>query len=219
LAVGYAYFIGFLLLDLQRFNGLNKKIFWSRRMNLNTRPVAIAAVFMLAAALLTAGPASADKADFEIGLQAGPYIPLMSHPDADKFKVLPAMAFGLRGAYDITDQAAFGMGFLHANNRADVGGGNEIGIVFDEVTAEGSWAATTGILRPVFLGGLSYQSIHAGDPVKGENAFGLHAGLGLVGVIMPQFHIGLAARYHYYFPEEFETDNVLSLMADVSFLF
>ena len=187
-------------------------------MNLRTCSSRLLALFVFATIIMAAN-AAADEGDIEAGINAGAYVPLLSYSQTEKFHASPEFGYGILFGYDLTDQFAFEFNYLHAAGKADIGEGRSVGLVINELMAGASWSILTGPVRPRFLGGLDGQLLHAERPVRSDNSFGFHFGLGLTGVLKPYLHVGITARYHYLFSNRFETDNAFSVLATASFLF
>jgi len=175
--------------------------------------------FVLFVTVFLSLPALADGGRVVAGIDVGGYVPRLSHPDVEDFDIAPGPAYGGRLGYGFTNRATFELGFLRSQTRAKVGGGQDIDVAFNEVATEATWSILTGPIRPQLLGAVCYQMIQADDPVADDGGFGLRFGLGFSGVLTSYLHAGLAVRYHLLFPEEFETDNVLSVLAKLDFLY
>ncbi|MCZ7583384.1 MAG: hypothetical protein M5R36_08670 [Deltaproteobacteria bacterium] len=179
--------------------------------------IAFGILLALTAAVWPAGAARADGGEIIAGVEAGGIFPRLFHPEIEPFDVHGGTAYGGHLGYGVSDQATLELGFLRAETTADVTNGESIDIAFNEVLTTFAWAISTGTIRPQLLGGLSYQMIRVDDPADDEDAFGFHFGLGLVGVVTPFLHSAFIARFHQYFPEEFDTDTAVTMLMRLEF--
>lgn len=172
-------------------------------------------LFVAAACLLVtlaAGAARADGGKIVAGADAGLVKMLVSQKDTDEIDVDAGLGYGARIGYGLSDFLTFEFGFTRAQTEAQIGTGKRVAVTSDEAIFGVNWSVTNTTWRPEILTGITYHMARFDAPVEDENSFGLTAGLGLMGVIAPYLHAGLRGRYHYQFPEDLETVNLMTLM-------
>ncbi|MCC6159802.1 MAG: outer membrane beta-barrel protein [Deltaproteobacteria bacterium] len=174
---------------------------------------------MIAALAAAPGAARADGGKVVAGADAGLVKMLASQKDTDEIDVDAGLGYGVRIGYGLSDFLTFEFGFMRAQTEAQIGTEKRVAVTSDEAIFGVNWSVTNATWRPQILTGLTYHMARFDAPVEDENSFGLTAGLGLMGVIAPYLHAGLRGRYHYQFPEDLETVNLMTLMMAVDVWF
>ncbi|MCB1152315.1 outer membrane beta-barrel protein [bacterium] len=180
--------------------------------------IAVAAI----PALFAASPAFAEEGLFSVGAHIGPMFPILYHPDVDEVGVEPAIGYGLHAGYGISARATAAIEYVHGDTSADVDqddGTESVDVGLDLLLAEIAWEPSDATIRPVFLGGVDWLAIRADKPLEGESDFGFHFGMGFDVQAARSVVAGLRARYHLFLPQDYDSAHLVSLLAQVRYLF
>lgn len=178
----------------------------------------VLAVFTVSVVIVAwSGSVQADGGQLVIGADGGLVKPFLNESDVEDIDAGAAFGFGVRFGYGLSDQATLEMGYTHAETEADLGHSRRIGLVSDEMILGFNWSISNAAFRPQFLTGLTYHMMRLDPPINDEASFGLTAGLGFMGVITPELHAGVRARYHYQFPEELDAIQLVTVMGALDF--
>ena len=71
----------------------------------------------------------------------------------------------------------------------------------------------------MFVGGADWMALRADDPLEGESDLGFHFGMGFDVQAARTWVAGLRARYHLFLPSDYDSAHLVTLLAQVRYLF
>ncbi len=169
--------------------------------------------------LMSASPAFAGNSGFSVGALAGAYTPYVQHNDVDEFDAYTRAALGLSAGFDLGARAMLGLGFITAPGKAKIDDEEDLDFNVNELFLDFYWSVLTGMVRPRFLAGGSYQMIQAGGDFEDQHAFGVNFGLGIEMALIGDTSASLDFRYHYLGASEFSSSDAGSALFGVNYRF
>jgi Outer membrane protein beta-barrel domain len=153
------------------------------------------------------------------GAQVGAYNPYIRHGDVDEFDAFTRAAVSVGAGLTLSDRAMLNFSFLTAAGKANIDNHRNIKFDVDEALLDLHWLILTGMIRPQFLVGGSYQMIHVDRVVEDEGAFGFNFGLGLDATLIGDLSASFIARYHYIYVKKFASSNATSALLGLNYRF